>query len=332
MTTNFWTSDPGILVNKDSLLNLWPTANMDHNSKLNAISRLIILLTVVGFMFSKSIRIVVTGAVTLGIPNSPGVTKGTAQDTLLAPYNDLAAVEKIILENKDEVAAIILEPVAGNMGCIPPIEGFLQGLRDLCDAQGIVLIFDEVMCGFRIAKGGATELYGVMPDMVTMGKIIGGGMPVGAFGGKKEIMAMVAPEGPVYQAGTLSGNPMAMRCGYTLLKELHKAPTIYQELEEKSAYLEKGIHQVFEKNQLHYTLNRVGSMMSFHFGIDAINNFEDACNANADLFKKLFHGVLKRGVYFAPSAFEALFISTTHTYDLLDKTIQAMDEALEEIL
>ena len=273
-----------------------------------------------------------SGAVTLGVPNSPGVTKGTAKDTLLAPYNDLAAVEKIILENKDEVAAIILEPVAGNMGCIPPIDGFLQGLRDLCDAQGIVLIFDEVMCGFRIAKGGTTERYGIMPDMVTMGKIIGGGMPVGAFGGKKEIMAMVAPEGPVYQAGTLSGNPIAMRCGLTLLKELHETAAIYQELEEKTAYLEKGIRKVFDKHQLHYCLNRVGSMMSFHFDIDAVNNFEDACNANADLFKKLFHGVLKRGVYFAPSAFEALFISTTHTYELLDKTIKVMDEALEEIL
>jgi len=273
-----------------------------------------------------------SGAVTLGVPNSPGVTKGTAQDTLLAPYNDLAAVEKIVIENKNEVAAIILEPVAGNMGCIPPIEGFLQGLRDLCDAQGIVLIFDEVMCGFRIAKGGSTELYGVMPDMVTMGKIIGGGMPVGAFGGKREIMAMLAPEGPVYQAGTLSGNPMAMRCGYTLLNELHKTPAIYNELEKRTAYLEKGIRQVFDKYQLRYALNRVGSMMSFHFDVDAVNNFEDACNADADLFKKLFHGVLKRGVYFAPSAFEALFISNTHTYNLLDKTIEAIDFSLEEIL
>ena len=273
-----------------------------------------------------------SGAVTLGVPDSPGVTKGTAQDTLLAPFNDLAAVENIVLENKNEVAAIILEPVAGNMGCIPPKEGFLQGLRDLCDAQGIVLIFDEVMCGFRIAKGGSSELYGVIPDMVTMGKIIGGGMPVGAFGGKKEIMAMVAPEGPVYQAGTLSGNPMAMRCGYALLKELHKTPAIYKELEEKTAYLEKGIREVFDKYRLNYTLNRVGSMMSFHFGIDAVNNFEDACNANADLFKKLFHAVLKRGVYFAPSAFEALFISNTHTYDLLDRTIQVIDISLEEIL
>ena len=273
-----------------------------------------------------------SGAVTLGVPNSPGVTKGTAQDTLLAPYNDLVAVEKIILENKDEVAAIILEPVAGNMGCIPPVKGFLEGLRDLCDNHGIILIFDEVMCGFRIAKGGATEIYGVIPDMVTMGKIIGGGMPVGAFGGKKEIMSMVAPEGPVYQAGTLSGNPVAMNCGYALLKELHETHSIYQELEEKSEYLENGIRGVFDKHQLNYTLNRVGSMLSFHFDIDKVNNFEDTCNANADLFKKLFHGVLKRGVYFAPSAFEALFISTTHSYDLLNKTIQAMDEALEEIL
>jgi glutamate-1-semialdehyde 2,1-aminomutase len=273
-----------------------------------------------------------SGAVTLGVPNSPGVTKGTAKDTLLAPYNDLVAVEQLIAENKEEIAAIILEPVAGNMGCIPPQEGFLEGLRALCDANGIVLIFDEVMCGFRIGKGGTTELYGVIPDMVTMGKIIGGGMPVGAFGGKREIMAMVAPEGPVYQAGTLSGNPMAMRCGYTLLKELHEHPAIYQELEQKGAYLAQGIRQIFDKHELHYTLNRIGSMMSFHFDIDAVTNFEDACSANADLFKQLFHGVLKRGVYFAPSAFEALFVSTTHTYELLDKTIQAMDEALEEIL
>lgn len=273
-----------------------------------------------------------SGAITLGVPNSPGVTKGTAQDTLLAPYNDLSAVKKIIEDNPNQIAAIILEPVAGNMGCIPPKKGFLEGLRSLCNEHDIVLIFDEVMTGFRLSKGGASEYYGVNPDMVTLGKIIGGGLPVGAFGGKKEIMDMVAPVGPVYQAGTLSGNPIAMGCGYTLLKELNENPSIYSQLEENTAYFEKELRRVFDNKNLRYTINRVGSMISFHFDIDEVNNFDDACNANADLFKTLFHGVLKRGVYFAPSAFESLFLSTTHTKELLDSTIVAIEETLEEIL
>ena len=273
-----------------------------------------------------------SGAITLGVPNSPGVTKGTAQDTLLAPYNDLSVVKKIIKDNPNQIAAIILEPVAGNMGCIPPKKGFLEGLRSLCNEHDIVLIFDEVMTGFRLSKGGASEYYGVTPDMVTLGKIIGGGLPVGAFGGKKEIMDMVAPVGPVYQAGTLSGNPIAMGCGYTLLKELNENPSIYSQLEENTAYFEKELRRVFDNKNLRYTINRVGSMISFHFDIDEVNNFDDACNANADLFKTLFHGVLKRGVYFAPSAFESLFLSTTHTKELLDSTIVAIEETLEEIL
>ena len=273
-----------------------------------------------------------SGAITLGVPNSPGVTKGTAQDTLLAPYNDLSAVIKIIEDNPNQIAAIILEPVAGNMGCIPPKKGFLEGLRSLCNEHDIVLIFDEVMTGFRLSKGGASEYYGVTPDMVTLGKIIGGGLPVGAFGGKKEIMDMVAPVGPVYQAGTLSGNPIAMGCGYTLLKELNENPSIYSQLEENTAYFEKELRRVFDNKNLRYTINRVGSMISFHFDIDEVSNFDDACNANADLFKTLFHGVLKRGVYFAPSAFESLFLSTTHTKELLDSTIVAIEETLEEIL
>ncbi|MDG1916952.1 MAG: glutamate-1-semialdehyde 2,1-aminomutase [Flavobacteriales bacterium] len=273
-----------------------------------------------------------SGAITLGVPNSPGVTKGTAQDTLLAPYNDLKAVEKIIEQNPNEIAAIILEPVAGNMGCIPPKKGFLEGLRDLCDQHQIVLIFDEVMTGFRLAKGGASEYYSVTPDMVTLGKIIGGGLPVGAFGGKKEIMNMVAPVGPVYQAGTLSGNPIAMGCGYTLLKELNENPDIYKLLEENTAYFEKELRRVFENKKLSYTINRVGSMISFHFDVKKVNNFDDACQANADFFKKLFHGVLQRGVYFAPSAFETLFLSTTHTKELLDETIVAIEQTLEELL
>ena len=273
-----------------------------------------------------------SGAITLGVPNSPGVTKGTAQDTLLAPYNDLSAVKKIIEDNPNQIAAIILEPVAGNMGCIPPKKGFLEGLRSLCNERDIVLIFDEVMTGFRLSKGGASEYYGVTPDMVTLGKIIVGGLPVGAFGGKKEIMDIVAPVGPVYQAGTLSGNPIAMGCGYTLLKELNENPSIYSQLEENTAYFEKELRRVFDNKNLRYTINRVGSMISFHFDIDEVNNFDDACNANADLFKTLFHGVLKRGVYFAPSAFESLFLSTTHTKELLDSTIVAIEETLEEIL
>ncbi|MDB2675045.1 glutamate-1-semialdehyde 2,1-aminomutase [Flavobacteriales bacterium] len=273
-----------------------------------------------------------SGAITLGVPNSPGVTKGTAKDTLLAPYNNLEAVKKIIEDNKDEIAAIIIEPVAGNMGCIPPKKGFLEGLRHLCTQHNIVLIFDEVMTGFRLAKGGASEYYGITPDMVTLGKIIGGGLPVGAFGGKKEIMDMVAPVGPVYQAGTLSGNPIAMNCGYTLLKELNETPSIYSDLEKNSAYFEVELRKVFDKYNLKYALNRVGSMVSFHFDVDVVENFEHACNANADLFKKLFHGVLEKGVYFAPSAFESLFLSHTHSKELLDKTINAMDKTFEEIL
>ncbi len=273
-----------------------------------------------------------SGAITLGVPNSPGVTKGTAQDTLLAPYNDLSAVKKIIQDNPNQIAAIILEPVAGNMGCIPPKKGFLEGLRNICNEHDIILIFDEVMTGFRLSKGGASEYYGVTPDMVTLGKIIGGGLPVGAFGGKKEIMDMVAPVGPIYQAGTLSGNPIAMGCGYTLLKELNENPNIYSQLEENTAYFEQELRRVFDKKNLRYTINRVGSMISFHFDVDEVNNFDDACNANADLFKTIFHGVLKRGVYFAPSAFESLFLSTTHTKELLDNTIVAIEETLEEIL
>ena len=272
-----------------------------------------------------------SGAITLGVPNSPGVTSGTAKDTLLARYNDLAQVEEILTNNKGEVAAIILEPVAGNMGCIPPKEGFLEGLRKLCDQHGVVLIFDEVMTGFRLSAGGAHKRFNIQPDMVCMGKVIGGGLPVGAFGGKEEIMNMVAPLGPVYQAGTLSGNPLAMSCGYTLLKELNDDPAIFEALEEKTAYLEKGMRQVFDKYNLKVCINRLGSMISFHFNIDEVVNFDDACAADADYFKKVFHGMLKRGVYLAPSAFETLFIARTHSKELLDKTIQALDETIQDI-
>lgn len=272
-----------------------------------------------------------SGAVTLGVPNSPGVTSGTAKDTLLARYNDLAHVEEVLEANKEEVAAIIIEPVAGNMGCIPPIKGFLEGLRKLSDKHNAVLIFDEVMTGFRLSSGGAHKLYNIQPDLVCLGKIIGGGLPVGAFGGKKEIMNMVAPLGPVYQAGTLSGNPLAMSCGYTLLKELKDQPVIFEELENKTAYLEQGMRTIFEKHNLSVCINRVGSMLSFHFNVSEVANFDDACAADAEYFKKVFHGMLKRGVYLAPSAFESLFISRTHTKELLDRTLTALDQTIIEI-
>jgi len=272
-----------------------------------------------------------SGAITLGVPNSPVVTAGTAKDTLLARYNDLAQVEEILKDNKDQIAAIILEPVAGNMGCIPPKKGFLEGLRKLCDKHGVVLIFDEVMTGFRLSAGGANKRFNIQPDMVCLGKVIGGGLPVGAFGGKEEIMNMVAPLGPVYQAGTLSGNPLAMSCGYTLLKELNDHPAIFDELEEKTEYLEKGMRRVFDKHNLNVCINRLGSMISFHFNIDGVVNFDDACAADAEYFKKVFHGMLKRGVYLAPSAFETLFIARTHSKELLNKTIQALDETIQEI-
>jgi glutamate-1-semialdehyde 2,1-aminomutase len=273
-----------------------------------------------------------SGAITLGTPNSPGVTKGTAKDTLLAKFNNLESVKNIIDQNKDEIAAIIVEPVAGNMGCIPPKKGFLEGLRKLCSENNIVLIFDEVMTGFRLSNGGAGQLYNVKPDMVTLGKIIGGGLPVGAFGGKKEIMNMVAPLGPIYQAGTLSGNPIAMKCGYTLLNELYNSPEIYQELDKKTEHFKQGLIKIFNKHNQRVAINRVGSMLSFHFNVDKVENFDDACNADADMFRKLFHGVLKRGVYFAPSAFETLFISNTHTLEQLETTLNAIDQSLEEIL
>jgi glutamate-1-semialdehyde 2,1-aminomutase len=272
-----------------------------------------------------------SGAITLGVPDSPGVTKGTAQDTLLARYNDLSHVEKVFQKNKGKVAALIIEPVAGNMGCIPPREGFLEGLRSLCNKYGTVLIFDEVMTGFRLSSGGAHKRFNVTPDMVCLGKVIGGGLPVGAFGGRVEIMNMVAPLGPVYQAGTLSGNPLAMSCGYTLLKELYDNPSIFDELEEKTSYLETGMRELFLKYDIKVCINRVGSMLSFHLNIDKVSNFQHACLADAKLFKKIFHGMLDRGIYLAPSAFESLFLSRTHTKELLNLTLKALDQTLAEL-
>ena len=267
-----------------------------------------------------------SGAVTFGSPNSPGVTAGTAKDTLLANYNDLESVKILIEANKAEIAAIIVEPVAGNMGCIPPQNGFLEGLRLLCDENNILLIFDEVMTGFRLAKGGVQELFGVTADMVTFGKVIGGGLPVGAFAAREEIMNFLAPLGPVYQAGTLSGNPLAMAAGLTMLQALNNDETIFKRLEEKTAYLADGINRVLTKNSIEFTINRVGSMISVHFDKSPVIDFKSAAKGDNKIFKKFFHGLLNEGIYIAPSAYESWFITDALTYEDLDFTINAIDK------
>tara|TARA_R100001143_G_scaffold63592_2_gene73081 strand:+ start:21431 stop:22717 length:1287 start_codon:yes stop_codon:yes gene_type:complete len=272
-----------------------------------------------------------SGALTLGKPSSPGVTKGTAKDTLNADYNDLESVEKLLKKNKDKVAAIIVEPVAGNMGCIPPEPGFLEGLRKLCDEHQAVLIFDEVMTGFRLARGGAQERYDVWADLVTFGKIIGGGLPVGAFGGKKEIMDVISPVGPVYQAGTLSGNPLAMSAGFAQLSTLEKHLELYVELEEKTDYLEKGLREVLGEKGVPFQINRVGSMISVFFTKEKVSGFKTASKTDQEFFKQFFHEMLKRGIYLPPSPFESWFLATSLTYNMLDKTIHAVKESLDVI-
>ena len=272
-----------------------------------------------------------SGAITFGSPNSPGVTQGTAKDTLLANYNDLQNVKELLEANKNEIAAIIIEPVAGNMGCVPPKNGFLEDLRRLCDEHGTLLIFDEVMTGFRLAKGGAQELFNVKADIVCFGKVIGGGLPVGAFAARNEIMNYLAPLGPVYQAGTLSGNPLAMAAGLAMLQELNNDNTIFSRLEEKTAYLEKGIRKVLTQNNIDYTINRVGSMISVHFDKNEVYDFATAKNGDNQRFKDFFHGLVKEGVYIAPSAYETWFITDALTYEDLDFTINAIDKVSKSI-
>lgn len=266
-----------------------------------------------------------SGASTFGTPNSPGVTQGTAKDTLLASYNDLDHVKALFESNKNEIAAIIIEPVAGNMGCVPPKEGFLEALREVCSENDALLIFDEVMTGFRLAKGGAQELYNVRADIVCFGKVIGGGLPVGAFAARNEIMNYLSPLGPVYQAGTLSGNPLAMAAGYAMLESLNGDTGIFKRLEEKTAYLHKGIEKVLGENGIVFTINRVGSMISVHFDANPVSDFQTAKNGDNDRFKKFFHGLLNEGVYIAPSAYETWFITDALTYEDLDFTIAAID-------
>lgn len=272
-----------------------------------------------------------SGLSTFGVPNSPGVTQGTAKDTLLASYNDIENVKALFEANKNEIAAIIIEPVAGNMGCVPPKDGFLQSLREVCDANGALLIFDEVMTGFRLAKGGAQELYGVTADIACFGKVIGGGLPVGAFAARNEIMNYLAPLGPVYQAGTLSGNPLAMAAGLAMLEALNNDADIFKRLEEKTLYLHKGIDKVLRDNNIVFTINRVGSMISVHFDANPVVDFQTAKNGDNDTFKKFFHGLLSEGVYIAPSAYETWFITDALTYEDLDFTIKAIDKVAKTL-
>ncbi|SER04167.1 glutamate-1-semialdehyde 2,1-aminomutase [Hyunsoonleella jejuensis] len=272
-----------------------------------------------------------SGASTFGTPNSPGVTQGTAKDTLLANYNDIKNVETLIDANRGEIACIIIEPVAGNMGCIPPKEGFLESLRSLCNKHNILLVFDEVMTGFRLAKGGAQELYGINADIVCYGKVIGGGLPVGAFAARSEIMNHLAPLGPVYQAGTLSGNPLAMAAGLAMLTELNSDAEVFNRLSEKTEYLHKGITKVLHDNNVPHTINRVGSMISVHFDESEVYDFTTAAKGNNDTFKSFFHGMLNEGVYIAPSAFETWFITDALTYGDLDFTINAVNRAVKNL-
>ena len=266
-----------------------------------------------------------SGAVTFGSPNSPGVTQGTAKDTLLADYNDLDGVKKLVKANKGELAAIIIEPIAGNMGCIVPTDSFMKGLREICTQENILLIFDEVMTGFRLARGGAQEVLNVKADIVTYGKVIGGGLPVGAFAAKSEIMDFLAPDGPVYQAGTLSGNPLAMSAGLAMLTELNNKPAVFQSLSDKTEYLHKGIAKVLTAKGVDHQINRFGSMISVHFTDEPVVDFASSAKGDNETFKAYFHGMLAKGIYLPPSAFESYFLNDALTYADLDATIKALE-------
>lgn len=271
-----------------------------------------------------------SGALTFGRPSSPGIPDGVTGGTLIARFNDLENVRALVEEHGDNVAAMIVEPIAGNMGVIPPEPGFLKGLRRLCDRQGILLIFDEVMTGFRVAWGGAQVLYGVRPDLTTLGKIIGGGMPIGAYGGRADLMSEVSPEGPVYQAGTLSGNPVSVACGLATLEVL-SAEGVYEELELSSARLSAGLEDAFERHGLRCVMRRVGSMMTSFFTGDNVIDYDTARRCDTGLYGRYFQGMLRRGIYLAPSQFEAMFVSLAHSEEDIQATIEAADETCGEL-
>jgi glutamate-1-semialdehyde 2,1-aminomutase len=271
-----------------------------------------------------------SGAATFGVPDSPGVPQDFAKHTLTATYNNLESVKTLISENKGHIACIIVEPIAGNMGTVPPRPGFLEGLRSICSEEGIILIFDEVMCGFRVAYGGAQELYGVTPDMTTLGKIIGGGLPVGAFGGKREIMSLLSPSGGVYQAGTLSGNPLAMAAGIAMLKLLQR-PGFYKELEEKSSYVAAGIAKAARDANFPLYSTRVGSMFCAFFTKNEVLDWDSAATCDTAAFAKYFRLMLGEGIYLAPSQFETAFVSTAHTEADLDRTIAAAAKSFKSL-
>ncbi|MGB9661223.1 MAG: glutamate-1-semialdehyde 2,1-aminomutase [Moorellaceae bacterium] len=271
-----------------------------------------------------------SGALTFGVPTSPGVPRATAGHSLVARYNDLSSVEEIFRRVGEDIAAVIVEPVAGNMGCVPPRPGFLEGLRHLTQRYGSLLIFDEVMTGFRVAYGGAQELYGVQADLTCLGKVIGGGLPVGAYGGRREIMEMVAPAGPVYQAGTLSGNPLAVAAGLATLKVL-KDHGVYRSLEEKAALLEKGLREAAVETGAEVTINRVGSMFTVFFTKEEVRDYESALTADTERFARYFRSLLQQGIYLPPSQFEAAFISAVHTEEELERTVEAAKRAFKEI-
>ena len=271
-----------------------------------------------------------SGATTFGVPNSPGVTQGTAKDTLLATYNDLDSVKALFAAYPQQIAAIIVEPIAGNMGCVLPAKGFLEGLRTLCDEQGALLILDEVMTGFRLAKGGAQEALNIKADLVTFGKVIGGGLPVAAFAARAEIMDHLAPTGAVYQAGTLSGNPLAMSAGLTMLTEIEKRPEVFESLAKKTAYLHAGFEKVFAQAGIPIQINCFGSMCSVFFSEAPVTDFASAQRADHGRFKKYFHALLSRGIYLPPSGYESYFLNDALSYTNLDATIAALQDAVEK--
>ncbi|MEO5600224.1 MAG: glutamate-1-semialdehyde 2,1-aminomutase [Cyclobacteriaceae bacterium] len=273
-----------------------------------------------------------SGVMTFGTPDSPGVTRGTAMDTLTAPFNNLQAVGDLITQNRDNIAAVILEPVVGNMGCVPPQPEYLKGLRELCTRHGIILIFDEVMTGFRLARGGAQELYNIIPDMTTLGKVIGGGLPVGAYGGRKDIMDAVSPSGPIYQAGTLSGNPMAMAAGLAILKKLNETPVIYRDLNTITSFLVKELKMQMARKNLRFTINQVGSMFTLFFTDATVIDYDTAKSSDTALFGKYFNAMLQRGIYLAPSQYESLFISHAITEQIAYRILEASSASFDEII